>query len=116
MVMKINIPDDCGISLIDSIVEERQRGVNKDFFNAIKNDWKSRVEIYNMMKGNPELIQPWDAIKHKANSFHNLYLHPKENDCQKPILEKLRNKLLSLCPACGEEGTPNTLDHYLPKD
>ncbi|NIG34265.1 hypothetical protein C1Y43_08655 [Pantoea sp. ICBG 828] len=23
---------------------------------------------------------------------------------------------MDYCPACGEDGTPNTLDHYLPKD
>ena len=31
------------------------------------------------------------------------------------MLQSLRNHDLQLCPACGEAGAPNTLDHYLPK-
>jgi hypothetical protein len=30
-------------------------------------------------------------------------------------LDRLRDHDLRLCPACGELGRPNTLDHYLPK-
>jgi hypothetical protein len=31
------------------------------------------------------------------------------------MLQALRAHDLILCPACGEPGSPNTLDHYLPK-
>lgn len=62
------------------------------------------------------MIKPWPTVLVDKKRFHNLYLNPQKNSVQRPILEQLRSRTLQLCPACGEDGTPNTLDHYLPKD
>jgi len=104
--------------LIDEVVAERQNGVNKTYFNGIKEKWKERIAEYVKYGGNPEKILTWSEIvdvKTKTR-FLTLYNSPKDNSAQLPILRKLRERTLQLCPACGEDGTPNTLDHYLPKD
>lgn len=54
-------------------------------------------------------------IEHKKGSFLNLYISPTEGSVQGSMLATLRDHDLSICPACGEAGAPNTLDHYLPK-
>lgn len=70
------------------------------------------------VNGNPEAIAPWPNVSAKevGDRFRNLYLSPGAQSVQKPILDVLRRRTLTYCPACGEDGTPNTLDHYLPKD
>lgn len=104
--------------LIDQLVMERQNGINRDFFTDIRAAWRVRVEQYIEQCGNPESIAPWPEVAPKAvgDRFRNLYLSPSDNSVQKPILDELRKRALTYCPACGEDGTPNTLDHYLPKE
>lgn len=106
------------LELIERIVEERQRGKHQDYFLQIKDAWKTRVLSYIEFRGNPELIKIWDQMNDASvhGRFKNLYLSPAEQSVQKPLLEKLRNRELDYCPSCGEDGTPNTLDHFLPKD
>jgi hypothetical protein len=117
MVIRLRIPDIDYDSFIDMVVAERQDGRNAAFFDGIKDDWKYRTQEYLDNSGNPEIVKPWGLIaKADKGKFTNLYSTPKEGSIQRPILETLRNRKLQLCPSCGEDGTPNTLDHYLPKD
>jgi 5-methylcytosine-specific restriction endonuclease McrA len=104
--------------LIDQLVTERQNGINRAFFTRIHSTWRARVELYLAECGNPETIAPWPEVRERAvgDRFRNLYLSPADESVQKPILEQLRKRTLTYCPACGEDGTPNTLDHYLPKE
>lgn len=120
MVIRLNQPklelDDC--ELIDRVVGERQRGIHRTFFQRIHPQWRERVVMYIELKGDPEQIERWEEVAAKdiSGRFKNLYLSPQPNSIQKPILDRLRERTLDFCPACGEDGTPNTLDHYLPKD
>ena len=61
---------------------------------------------------------PWPRVTDAAvkTRFLTLYKNPQDGSVQKPVLERLRARTLQYCPACGEFGTPNTLDHYLPKN
>ncbi|CUJ06286.1 hypothetical protein [Achromobacter xylosoxidans] len=116
MVIKLSRPQIDDENLIEQIVLQRQNGRNRNYFSKIKDEWKQRVATYVADCGNPETIAPWpEALKFKKR-FHTLYNSPQDGSAQKPILEKLRERTLQLCPACGEDGTPNTLDHYLPKN
>lgn len=114
--MRLDRPDIEDDSLIDSVVAERQNGKNAGYFNLVSEEWKARSKTYIDAAGNPEIIKPWPGIEPHKKKFQNLYLSPKEGSTQKPILDGLRSRTLQLCPACGEDGTPNTLDHYLPKE
>ena len=117
MVIRLRHPVIDYEAFIDSVVFERQEGRNAAYFTAIKDDWKARTQDYLEHSGNPEKIKPWGLIvKADGKKFSNLYSSPKEGSIQGPLLQGLRERKLQICPACGEEGTPNTLDHYLPKD
>lgn len=83
----------------------------------IQADWKTRTQEYLDNNGNPEVVTPWGRLKPvDGKKFVNLYSNPKDGAVHQPILKSLRARTLQICPACGEDGTPNTLDHYLPKD
>ena len=62
------------------------------------------------------MVTTWAAVQAKKTSFLNLYLAPAENSVQGRMLRAMREHDLTVCPACGELGRPNTLDHYLPKN
>ncbi|HGM4743362.1 hypothetical protein [Stenotrophomonas maltophilia] len=115
MVMRLDRPNADQNTFIDKVVLERQAGCNAKFFSGIQNDWKARVQNYLAANGDPSVIQPWAAVQPHATKFHTLYLSPAVDSVQKPVLDTLRSRELQLCPICGEEGTPNTLDHHLPK-
>lgn len=116
MVMRLPSPDLDHDTFIDTVVEQREKGRNASFFTNVKNEWKQRVQLYLQARGDPSIIKPWTAVTPHSEKFKNLYLNPSENSIQRPMLDSLRSRELQLCPACGENGTPNTLDHYLPKD
>jgi hypothetical protein len=116
MVMYLHPPEVEDDGFIEAVVQERQGGSNADFFNDIHAEWKARVQVYVGAKGNPAIVKPWPGVGPHKKKFQNLYLSPQKNSIQKPVLERLRSRALQLCPACGEDGTPNTLDHYLPKE
>lgn len=116
MVIHLKPPAVDDNEFVDAVVDERQAGRNAAYFNGIHSDWKVRVQSYVAAKGNPEVVKPWPGVAPHKKIFQNLYLSPQEDSVQKPILEALRSRTLQLCPACGEDGTPNTLDHYLPKE
>lgn len=114
MVVPLNMPPIDNSKLIDEVVEERQNGVNKEFFNSNKDEWKKRVNDYVHSEGSPEYVDLWPQIECKKGTFQNLYKTPTEDSVHAPILKELRSHELRLCPSCGEAGSPNTLDHYLP--
>lgn len=116
MVVRLDRPTFLEEDLIDKVVSQRQGGKNNSYFNRIKNEWKLKVKDYLDAGGNPEFIKPWAEVATFKTRFLTLYSSPQEHSVQKPILEKLRERTLQICPACGEDGTPNTLDHYLPKN
>lgn len=120
MVIALDLPQFhlSELEIVNQLVLERQNGVNRHYFTAIHAQWRARIELYAAQSGNPEAIPPWPDLgaKEVGDRFRNLYLSPGDTSVQKPILDTLRRRTLTFCPACGEDGTPNTLDHYLPKD
>lgn len=116
MVTRLHTPAVDDIALINEVVDQRLEGRNSVYFERIRAPWEQRIRDYIQARGNPEVITPWpDAVNFKTR-FLTLYNSPQPNSVQKPVLEKLRERTLQMCPACGEDGTPNTLDHYLPKN
>ncbi|WP_198406318.1 hypothetical protein [Delftia acidovorans] len=115
MVIRLAIPDSDNDDYIDRVVAQRQGGANAGFFTNLKFGWKTRVQAYKDACGDPCVLKPWPDVHGHAKKFHNLYLSPADDSVQGPVLQSLRSRELQLCPACGEDGTPNTLDHYLPK-
>lgn len=113
--MRLVPPATCSLQMVDDVVAERQAGKNAGFFGGIAADWRARVQSYIDAAGSPEFVKCWPDIEHKKNSFLNLYLSPAEGSVQGAMLDAMRGHELSLCPSCGEPGSPNTLDHYLPK-
>lgn len=100
---------------IGQIVADRQNGVNADFFTGIEPAWIQRCESYENVGGDPSLIAKWPAALPQAQSFRTLYANPAPGHGQTAVLTTLRDRKLKVCPVCGEAGTPNTLDHYLPQ-
>ncbi len=113
--MHLPPPTTCSLQLVEDIVAERQNGINATFFTSIKEAWLIRVQKYLDTGGEPNKVQRWPEVEPKRNSFLNLYKSPSDGAAQESILRQLRDHDLVLCPACGEAGRPNTLDHYLPK-
>lgn len=117
MVIRLQPPNIDYDTFIDTVVAERNTGKNAAYFTGIKDEWKIRTQEYLDNRGNPEVVKRWSLVKEvDGKKFVNLYKNPKEESVHRPILESLRARTLQICPACGEDGTPNTLDHYLPKD
>lgn len=115
MVMCLPLPGDCSLDLVDQVVDERQNGRHAARFRGWKAGWRARVQEYLDHGGSPEHIYPWAAVADYAATFHNLYNSSKPDTAHGDMLRRLRDHELRLCPACGELGRPNTLDHYLPK-
>lgn len=113
--MRLPQPNTCSLQLIDDVIAERQGGKNAAFFTSIAAEWRRKVQEYINAAGSPETIQLWPHIAPRKNTFLNLYGAPQDGAAQKIALDNLRDHKLTLCPACGEAGKPNTLDHYLPK-
>jgi hypothetical protein len=116
MVTKLPFPETCSLTLMDAIVAERGHGRNAAFFSGISAEWRSRIETYIAEAGNPETVPNWPAIHDHRTRFHTLYNTPQEHHSQYPILRGLRDRRYQFCPSCGEEGSPSTIDHYLPKE
>ena len=109
-------PAACSLQMVTDVVTERQAGRNAAYFAGIEAEWRQRVQDYITYHGSPALVPTWPAIVPRRKSFLNLYLHPAEGCAQKAVLTTMRTSHgLNHCPACGEPGKPNTLDHYLPK-
>jgi len=116
VVTRLQMPAACSLDLVDAVVKEREKGPNSTYFADLRVEWRNRVEQYVVERGNPEKVPDWPDIMGNRTRFLTLYNSPGKNSSQLPILKRLRDRKLQFCPACGEEGTPNTLDHYLPKD
>lgn len=116
MVTKLPLPETCSLDLMDAIVEDRANGPNANYFKDLSAEWRSRIETYIAEHGNPESVPNWPAINSHRTRFHTLYNSPKEHHSQYPILKDLRDRRYQFCPSCGEEGSPSTIDHYLPKE
>ncbi|MDD4964413.1 MAG: hypothetical protein PHI11_10905 [Gallionella sp.] len=100
---------------IQKVVEERQK---QDKFKQVTAAWKSCVELYIKKGGNPEVVKPEPAIQKVKETILGLYSRTDpSNATVQGVIIPLREdgRLLQFCPLCGEAGTPNTLDHYLPK-
>lgn len=116
MVMHLPMPAYNNVSLVHKVIAERSAGANAAYFEGIRQEWSDRVAAYLQHQGSPEHVPRWHAIPEaRKTSFLNLYLAPAENSAQGKMLADLRDHELTICPACGELGRPNTLDHYLPK-
>jgi hypothetical protein len=104
------------IGLVDEVVDERAAGINATYFAGIRQEWSSRIAAYLQHQGSPEHVPRWKELSAaRKTSFLNLYLAPDKDSAQGKMLANLRAHKLTICPACGELGRPNTLDHYLPK-
>ena len=114
--MKLPMPTVDSVRLVKDLVAERANGVNAAFFNGIRQEWCQRVQQYIDAGGSPPTVTTWAAVQAKKNTFLNLYLTPAEDSVQGRMLRNMRLHDLTVCPACGELGRPNTLDHFLPKD
>lgn len=116
MVMHLQMPAYDNVQLVHEVVGERAAGSNAAYFEGIRQEWSVRVAAYLQHQGSPEHIQRWAAIPEaRKTSFLNLYLAPVKDSAQGKMLADLKDHELTICPACGELGRPNTLDHYLPK-
>lgn len=115
MVKRLPAPNVDGVAMVDDLVVNRQNGVHAQFFTGITAEWRDRVEAYVAGQGCPTQVTTWAAIDAHGDRFRHLYTHPIEGHVQHEILRDLRAHRLTECPACGELGRPNTLDHYLPK-
>ncbi|WP_457662049.1 hypothetical protein [Sinorhizobium medicae] len=115
MVHVLNPPAIDSVALIDEVVAERQNGINKDFFNEMAIEWRQRVRAYLDNQGSPVMVEKWAAVELRKGTLLNLYKHPADGSAQGNALAQLRAHNLTICPACGEAGRPNTLDHFLPK-
>lgn len=116
MVMHLPQPEACSLGLLDAVIEERQGGANAAFFNEIASEWRERVVAYIAHAGSPEHVPKWSQIEPRRQTFLNLYSSGQKGAVQKAVIARMRREHgLNHCPACGELGTPNTLDHYLPK-
>jgi 5-methylcytosine-specific restriction endonuclease McrA len=115
MVMLLPRPEVDSVTLLDEVIEERQNGINARYFNGIAAEWRQRVRDYERFSGSPEHVPRWAAIEARRNTFLNLYAS-SEGSAQGDVIARMRDEheLLN-CPACGELGSPYTLDHYLPK-
>jgi len=116
MVMKLPAPLIDSVAFVRDVVAERRRGVNGEYFIGLENEWCARVQTYIDAAGVPPGVATWPAIEPRKPTFLNLYLSPAADSAQSRMLKILRQHELTVCPACGELGRPNTLDHFLPKD
>lgn len=126
MVAKIPFPkNDPIIVWYEIFLQRRKYEPYADFYNSINPKIIEQYFLYMDCGGDPLAITPLQLINHTANAaeavarkktLKNLY---SANENKKPydILDDMRrNHKLLYCPTCGEDGSPGTLDHYLPKD
>lgn len=117
MVISLEEPTLNDIAITRRVVAERAAGRNRAYFVGIDRSWRQRVQLYLDVFGNPEIIGDSIVDVGDSGKFINLYVHPKDDSIQKiEVLDVIRSHGLDYCPACGEDGYPRTLDHYLPKE
>lgn len=118
MVVKLTLPVVNDAEFFDNVLAQRKKGRNRAYFESISNGWLSQLKKYDSVGGDPTQIIKSIIETDDKDKLINLYSDSNEESYHIPHIEKLRrpSPRLPLCPACGEEGTPNTLDHYLPKN
>ncbi|WP_146093365.1 hypothetical protein [Xanthomonas pisi] len=110
------LPDKDSLVILNEVIAERAAGSNAAYFNGLAEEWRARLVAYIDGKGSPEHVPTWPQIQPNKGRFLNLYGTAKKDSSQYPVLKRMRDDHgLNYCPACGEPGSPNTLDHYLPK-
>ena len=117
MVVRLQPPLLDDIEYTQSVIEQRRNGGNAIYFADQANWWQGRITEYNRERGDPTRIPPSPIPVDHKDKFINLYSSSARDHRHVQEIRDLRNsrgKLL-VCPACGEDGTPRTLDHYLPK-
>lgn len=116
-MIKLSKPQTDIGSYITKIVEQRENGKNKEVFNKFQEYWKYLCIEYVDKLGNPEQILKSPIVCEVfKNTLLNLYNAPKVGNVHAESIQELRNGSIRICPACGNLSTPETLDHYLPKD
>ncbi len=113
--MTLGQPPICSVTLLAHVIAERQAGANAALFTGWAAEWRQRVQVYLQHGGSPDQVPTWPQIAGHAGTFQRLYTHARPGSTQRTVLDQLRGHGLDLCPACGEAGAPQTLDHYLPK-
>lgn len=103
------------ITLLDAIVKERTREPNRSFFKKYKPLWKKRYKEYISYSGNPNFIDCSTLLKKYNPRFISLF-DSAPYTIGTSIKTPLKEMELTFCPFCSEAGTPNTLDHFLPKE
>ncbi|SFT63088.1 hypothetical protein SAMN04487870_1153 [Pseudoalteromonas sp. DSM 26666] len=126
MVAKLNLPNNCSLDILrEIIVERREHRPLQAFYDDIKPSLELQFSEYVSKKGDPAFIKPLDLSQFTIDKIEsekrkktliNLF-KPKNHQLPYLILDMMRNDHgLLCCPSCGEDGSPGTLDHYLPKD
>ncbi|MFQ2351224.1 hypothetical protein ACK32X_11860 [Aeromonas dhakensis] len=144
MVAKVKCPDYDSKRIIQEIVRDRVK--QRDFFVSLEDDWLEQLDLYILKEGNPFFVKPLELGRHiskerveeerqkafdartqssdplsrllkkrKANLI-GLYKSEAGSDLHTKLSEMRRKNKLRVCPSCGEDGAPGTLDHYLPKE
>lgn len=116
MVTRLELPVINDDDYITGVVSERQAGVNAAYFTSILESWKECVREYVRVHGDPARVPASIIGVNDKKKFHNLYKGAKDDSVHGTELGRLRDGKPQFCPACGEPGQPNTLDHYLPKE
>lgn len=118
MVVRLIAPVINNKDFFENVLAQRKKGKNKDYFELVSKDWFDRLQAYDGSGGDPTKISKSFVKATDKDKFINLYSTTSQGSYHAPLIFNLRRpqRKLFLCPACGEEGTPNTLDHYLPKD
>lgn len=55
-------------------------------------------------------------VKKRKTNLIGLYYPEAGTDLHKKLHVMRKKHKLRACPSCGEDGSPGTLDHYLPKE
>lgn len=144
MVASVKTPNYDSKQLVRDVVENRVQ--QKDFFLSFKEDWLRQLDLYFFAKGDPFLIKPLELGRHinqarieeergreydvkkqspdpltrllkkRKTNLRDLYKPKADSDLYATLHQMRKKHKLRACPSCGEEGTPGTLDHYLPKE
>lgn len=98
----------------DQTIEDILNECNRSTIRPLETSFKARFEEYRNTHGSPECIAnspvQFIAQKTKLIGMYESGLHT----CGDIKDEIYFNGLLT-CPYCGNIGTPDTIDHYLPK-
>jgi 5-methylcytosine-specific restriction endonuclease McrA len=117
MVVRLQPPTIDDIEYTQAVIDERRNGRNAGYFGENADWWKERIAEYNRFSGDPTRITSSIVTDEHKDKYINLYSGSDEEKRQVREIRQLRKRRpkLLVCPACGEDGTPRTLDHYLPK-